>query len=217
MKGARRIAPRRQAFSVAGVHGTPCRVPERQLSRRMQVERPAYRPRLDQRAIVPQRIAHVLLDDSVDAGVQGELGRGLDLRVDPARVARDLDDALRPCPFRHEAPGKSPRTNLVPGEALQLEEPLTVDELAAADEPEGALLENLHVGRCGVVLRVLLTVLRDPGPHRVIGLDPRHAVAVDEDRVAHQPPAAGPRTGGGVPHPPPPPASAPAPPEASAA
>ena len=62
----------------------------------MQVERPANRPRLDQRAIAPQRIADVLLEDSVDAGVQGELGRGLDLRVDPTRVVRDLDDALGP-------------------------------------------------------------------------------------------------------------------------
>jgi len=61
----------------------------------MQVERAANRPRLDQRAIAPQRIADVLLDDSIDAGVQGELGRGLDLRVDPARVVRNLDDALR--------------------------------------------------------------------------------------------------------------------------
>src|SRR5580765_4338366 len=190
MKGARRIAPRRKAFPVAGVHRTPRGVPERQLGGRMQVERSANRPCLDQRALAPQRIAHVLLDDPVDAGVQGKLGRGLDLRVDPARAMRNLDAALRPCPFRHEAPGESPRTNLVPGDALQLEEPLAVDELAAVDEPEGTLLEYLNMRGCGVVLRVLLTVLRDPGPHLVIGLDPRHALAVDEDRVAHQPPAA---------------------------
>src|SRR5580765_3703911 len=130
MKGARRIAPRRKAFPVAGVHRTPRRVPERKLGGRMQVERAANRPRLDQSAIAPQRIAHVLLDDLIDAGVQGELSRSLDLRVDPARVARNLDDAFRPCTFRHEAPGESPRTNLVPGDTLQLEEPLTVDELA---------------------------------------------------------------------------------------
>ena len=40
--------------------------------------------------------SHVLLDDPVDAGVQGKLGRGLDLRVDPAGVVRDPDDGLRP-------------------------------------------------------------------------------------------------------------------------
>src|SRR4029079_8560953 len=87
-------------------------------------------------------------------------------------------------------PGESPRTNLVPGDALQLEEPLTVDELAAVDEPEGTLLEHLHMRGCGAHRRVRLAVLRDPGPHLVIGLDPRHALAVDEDRVVHQPPAA---------------------------
>src|SRR5262249_40847244 len=43
------------------------REPERQLVRWMEVERSPQRPRLDERAVAPEGVAHLLLGDAVDA------------------------------------------------------------------------------------------------------------------------------------------------------
>jgi hypothetical protein len=48
--------------------------PQRELVGGMEVERAAQRPRLDERAVAPERVADVLLGDPVDA--RGELQLG---------------------------------------------------------------------------------------------------------------------------------------------
>jgi hypothetical protein len=109
----------------------------------MEVEGAAQRPRLHELPTLPERVTDVLLRDPVDPGGELQLGRCLDLRVDSTGFVRDLDEPVRACALGERAAGKTPRTNLVPGNALQLEELLPVDELAAGEPGECAAFQDL--------------------------------------------------------------------------
>ena len=50
----------------------------------MQVERPAQRPCLHERAVAPERVADILLGEAIDAGGELQLGGRLHLRVNSA-------------------------------------------------------------------------------------------------------------------------------------
>jgi hypothetical protein len=62
-----------------------------------------------------------------------------------AEVVSDFEQTVGTSARRQEAARKAPRTNLVPGNALQLEEPLPVDELAAREPRERAAFEDLEM------------------------------------------------------------------------
>jgi hypothetical protein len=101
MNHAGRVAPFRKLLRAA-FDGSSSRKPQRQLVRGMEVERPAQRPGLDERAIAPECVAHVVLRDSVNASRELQLGRGLNLRVDPTERADDLDEPFRSGAFDEE-------------------------------------------------------------------------------------------------------------------
>ena len=108
------------------------------------MKRSAHRPRLDQRSSLPQRRPDVGLHD-VDAGGELQLGRRLNLRVDATRLADDLEEPFCARALGERAARESPRANLVPRDALQLEKPLSVDKLAADKPGERATFEDLEV------------------------------------------------------------------------
>jgi hypothetical protein len=61
------------------------------------------------------------------------------------RLVGDVEKVLRTCAFGERAARKAPRTNFVPGNALQLDEPLPVDKLAAREPRERATFEDLEM------------------------------------------------------------------------
>ncbi len=63
----------------------------RQLVRRDEVQRPAHRPRLDQRPVAPQRVADVVPSQAVDAGVDRELRGAHDLCLDGDEATDDVE------------------------------------------------------------------------------------------------------------------------------
>ena len=156
----------------------------------MEVEGPAQRPRLHELPAVPERVANVLLRYHFDPSGDLQLGRHLNLRMDPTCLVHDLDEPVRSRALGERATSETPCANLVPGDALQLEKPLSVDELAAAEPGERAALDDLEMDCRRVVLRVIFAVLRDPGSDGFVGAQARDSLAVEEDRVGHQPPAA---------------------------
>src|SRR4051794_7966724 len=91
MNDAVRVGPRRKCLRLPG-GGAVRREPERQLVRRMQMQRAAQRPCLHERPVAPQRVAHVLLRDAVDARRELQLGRRLPLRVDAGDLPCDVDE-----------------------------------------------------------------------------------------------------------------------------
>jgi hypothetical protein len=80
------------------------------------MQRPTQRPRLDEPPVPPERVAHILLRDAVDARGQLQLGRGLHLRVHTADSPHDVDQLIRRCTLRQRTARESPRANLVPGQ-----------------------------------------------------------------------------------------------------
>jgi hypothetical protein len=65
--------------------------------------------------------------------------------VHTAEVVNDFDQTVRARSRRQEAARKAPPTNRVPGNVLQLEKPLAVDEPAATEPGERTALENLEM------------------------------------------------------------------------
>jgi hypothetical protein len=59
------------------------------------MQRSAQRPGLDERAVIPERGANVLLGNAVHARADRELRGCLHLRVDAADVPDDLDQLCR--------------------------------------------------------------------------------------------------------------------------
>ena len=112
MHNTLRVGPRLELGRPRGERA-PRGQPERELAGRMEVQRPAQRPRLDERAVAPQRLANVLLCDPVDARGKLQLSGRLHLRVDPADVVSDLQEIGR-AP-REGGTRETPRANLVPG------------------------------------------------------------------------------------------------------
>ena len=96
-------------------HSSRGRVPQRQLSGWMEMEGPAQRPRLHELPALPERVADVLLRNSIDARGELELRRRLNLRVDAADVVNHFEQAVRARSARQEAARKTTRANLVPG------------------------------------------------------------------------------------------------------
>src|SRR5262249_41387089 len=90
------------------------REPHRQLTGGMEMERPAQRPCLHERAVAPERVAHVLLHDPVDARRELQLGGRLHLCVDPADLTRDVDE--RGGALRQRASREPARAHLLPGQ-----------------------------------------------------------------------------------------------------
>ncbi len=156
----------------------------------MEMKGAAQRPSLHELTAVPERVANLLLGDAGDAHSELQLGRRLDLRVDATCLVHHLDEAVCGCALGEGATRNAPRADLVPRDALQLEEPLSVDELAPAEPGERAALDDLEMDSRRVVLRVIVAVLRDPGADGFVGAQARDSLAVEEDRVGHQPPAA---------------------------
>ena len=91
----------------------------------MQVQRPAQRPCLHERAVAPERVAHVLLRDAVDARGQLQLGGRLHLRVNSA----DLAARHRKDP--RNAPSGSCARGAARAPAPRSEKALAIDQLAA--------------------------------------------------------------------------------------
>jgi hypothetical protein len=109
----------------------------------MEMEGPAQRPRFHELPTLPERVTDVLLRDPIDPRGELQLGRRLNLRVDSTGFVRNLDEPVRAGAFGERAAGKAPRTNVVPANALQLEELLPADELAASEPGECAALQDL--------------------------------------------------------------------------
>ena len=61
------------------------------------------------------------------------------------RLVDDVEKLLGMCALGERATRKAPRANLFPGNALQLAEPLPVDELAAREPRERATFEDLEM------------------------------------------------------------------------
>ena len=113
----------------------------------MEMKGPAQRPRLHELPAVPERVADVLLRDPLDASGELQLGRRLNLRVDATRLVHDLEESLRTRALGERAARETPRTDIGPGDALQLEKPLSVDELAAHEPGKRAPFEDLEMHR----------------------------------------------------------------------
>jgi hypothetical protein len=88
----------------------------RPVLRRVEVERPPLSPRSDQRAPLPQGIADVLRPHAFDPSPHLKLGRGLDLRVNPAHSGHDVEEP----PLRHPPievlANHAPPSDLLPGQ-----------------------------------------------------------------------------------------------------
>jgi hypothetical protein len=67
--------------------------------------------------------------------------------VDATGLVHDLEEPLRTRALGERAAREAPSPNLVPGDALQLEEPLSVDELAAHEPGKRAPFEDLEMHR----------------------------------------------------------------------
>jgi hypothetical protein len=109
------IAPGREAPLGRARDRAPRREPERQLVGGVEVEPSANRPRLDERASLPQRRADVGLND-VDAGGKLELGRCLDLRMHAAQAADDLDEPVAACTLAQRRTRQTARAYLIPSD-----------------------------------------------------------------------------------------------------
>src|SRR5262249_47170172 len=106
---AGRVGPRRKL-----VARRARREPQRQLVGGMKMERAAQRPRLPERPLAPECVTDVLLRDSVDARGELQLGGRLHLRMDAARLARDVDE--RRGALRQRAAREPARAHLLPGQ-----------------------------------------------------------------------------------------------------
>jgi MFS family permease len=95
--------------------GPTRRMPEGQLTRGVQMKSSSQRPGLDQEPPSPERVPEVGLGDLIDTCSELKLRGGLDLRVNPAELASDVDESVGPCSLSQEAAGQSPGANLVPG------------------------------------------------------------------------------------------------------
>ena len=113
---ARGIAPGRQPPIARAGDGAPGRVPERELLRRMEVERSADRPGLDERALLPQRRSDIGLLDSLDPGCKLQLGRCLHLCVDAAHRTHDLDEPIAARAIAERRARQTPRPYLFPAD-----------------------------------------------------------------------------------------------------
>src|SRR4051794_501217 len=113
MHNAVRVRPRRELLR-STANCALRREPERQLVSRVEMERAAQGPRLDERALTPQRVANVLLREPVDARRQLQLGGRLHLRVDSANLSRDVGQ--RRGAQGERAARESSRANLFPGQ-----------------------------------------------------------------------------------------------------
>ena len=111
----------------------------------MQVESSAQSPRLHELSALPERVTYVLLRDPFDPSCERKLGRCHHLRMNACGLVDDVEKLLSTCPLGERATRKAPRTNLIPGDALQLAEPLPVDELAAREPRKRAAFENLEM------------------------------------------------------------------------
>jgi hypothetical protein len=109
--------------------------------------------------------------------------------MDAADVADDLDELLRAGAPGEMAAREAAGPNALPVGAAQLEELLPVDELSTGDERERATFEDLDVRGDRIVLLVLATVRGEPAANLLRRAEPSDPLAVDEHRVAHQPPA----------------------------
>ena len=87
----------------------------RQLVRGDQVERPAHGPGLDQRAVAPQGVPHVVAGHALDAGMDRELGRADDLRLHRDVVADDVEHRLARRALLEVLPPQPERGDLRPG------------------------------------------------------------------------------------------------------
>ena len=65
----------------------------RDLARGDEMQGSSHRPRLDQRAVLPQGVAHVVPAQAADPRAQRELGRAHDLRLDRHVLPHDVDEA----------------------------------------------------------------------------------------------------------------------------
>ena len=115
MSDAGRIDPRVQPGGRRPGRRAPGREPERQLVRGMQMQRSAHRPGLDQRAPFPQRVADVAASDAVDARSKLELGGSLNLRMDSANVASDVDQPVGGGTIGERGAFEPARANVDPG------------------------------------------------------------------------------------------------------
>jgi hypothetical protein len=110
------IAPGGQPAVGGAGDGAPRRVPERELLRRMEVERSADRPGLDERALLPDRRPDFRLLDSLDPGRKLQLGRCLHLCVDAAHRTHDLDEPVTARAVAERRASETPSPYLVPAD-----------------------------------------------------------------------------------------------------
>jgi len=92
-------------------------VPQQQLAGGVEVERSADRPGLDERPLLPDRLPNVGLRHSVDPRTELQLGRRLQLGLDAAHRAHDLDESLAAGPVAQERPRQPARSHLIPSDA----------------------------------------------------------------------------------------------------
>ena len=116
MNGSSGIPPGGQVPVGRGHDGAPRREPQRELLRRVEVERPADRPGFDERALLPQRRADIGPLDSVDPGRKLQFGRCLHLRVHAAHGAHHLDELAAPGTLGERRACQAPRPYLVPAD-----------------------------------------------------------------------------------------------------
>jgi hypothetical protein len=69
-------------------------MPEAQLGGRMQMERSAQGPRFDEQAAFPEGLPDIRLADPVEPRGELELCGSLNLRVNAADVADDVDESI---------------------------------------------------------------------------------------------------------------------------
>src|SRR5581483_4039122 len=84
--------------------------PEAELGGGQDVQRPAHRPQLHERALLPERVRERIGLEPLDAGPEAQLRRGHQLRVQPADSPDHVDELARSRPLDEpvapEAPGK---------------------------------------------------------------------------------------------------------------
>jgi hypothetical protein len=100
----------------ADVVGAERGLPERVLVGGQQVQRPAHRPRLDERPVLPQRGGDVAGVEPVDARVQRQLGRRHDLRVHAAQLAGHVEHRRDHRALVQPVAAGTPRGDVAPGQ-----------------------------------------------------------------------------------------------------
>jgi ketol-acid reductoisomerase len=160
--------PRRQEVPQAG----QAALPQRQLVGGQQVQRPAHRPGLDQRALLPQRARHRVGREVVDPRPRRQLGAGHDLGVQPAERARDLDHRVGGRAPRQPVACEPPRGDLRPGSLRRIARHRLRPTMYYDDDADLNLLSGKTVAIIGFGSQghAHAQNLKDSGVNVVVGL-----------------------------------------------